>query len=400
MPLLLPLLLCLLGAVALEAQMEPGSSLPPLLPDHTAQVEQALRAEDMPRALREYRAMVAADPKNAQTWTGMGVLLYGSGRAAEAVEALRRALLLAPASPRAELFLALSQADQGACREALPMLQRHFASEPAGKLQRLTGITLLECLTGGEASVNALPVVERLKRMYPGDPDVLYIAATLFTKMWDENANELLTAHPDSYRVHQLAAEVNEAQGKYGQAIRQYQTALAGNAKLPQMHFRIGQLLLKKGDPDADEKAMEQFQAELGSNPRNANAALAMAEIERHRGDMMKAAASYSLALQIEPGLSDARTGRAHTMLAQHQLEAAESEMLTLLAEHPDNAEAHYVLMLVFREQGKLPEAGAEMSTFQRLQHGKSDQFQKRLDALLTGSTADPTSAEGAATTK
>ncbi len=46
-------------------------------------------------------------------------------------------------------------------------------------------------------------------------------------------------------------------------------------------------------------------------------------------------------------------------------------------------------MMLAYRQQGRLPEAATEMATFQRLQQGKEGQFQKKLDALLTGSKSD-----------
>jgi predicted Zn-dependent protease len=357
---------------------------------HSGRVEQALRSDDTVAALREYRELLAADPKNAQAWTGMGVLLYGSGKMAEAADALRHALEIDPATPRAELFLALSRADLSKCEEAAPVLERHFEREPAGKIQRLIGLTLLGCLHGSKEEATALRIAARMKQSYPGDPDVLYASAELYTRMWSETANELITAHPDSYRVHQLAGEVNEAQGNLGQAIRQYRAALAENPKLTQMHFRIGQLLLQSGAPDADQRATEEFRAELAINPQSATSALAIAEIERHQGKLTEAGADYTHAMAIEPGLPQARVGFAQTLLAQHHVEAAQKQLHELIAEHPDNAQAHYALMLAYREGGQLPEASKEMATFQRLQRNGADQFQKKLNALLTGTPGDP----------
>ncbi len=364
----------------------------------SARAEAALRTGDTAAAMQEYRAMIAADPNDSQAWTGLGVLLYGSGRAAEAQEALTKALAMDPKAPRAELFLAFSEADLQQCGRALPALERNFASEPPGRLQRLTGLTLLTCSAVQKDAGVALNTAAQLKRSYPGDPDVLYESAELYTRMWNETANELLTAHPDSFRVHQLAAEVNEAQGNFGQAIRQYRAALGQNAKLPQMHYRIGQLLLRQGEPDADAKAMEEFRAELQVNPQSALSALAMGEIERHGGHAAEAAADYGLALKLEPKLAEARVGLAQTMLAQHKVEAAQTELKTVIAEHPENAQAHYVMMLAYREQGKLPEAGTEMATFHRLQEGSAGDFNKKLNALLTGNgRAAQTTDEGAA---
>ena len=350
-----------------------------------ATAEQAMRAQDLPAAMRAYREMLAADPNDSEAWTGLGVLLYGSGKAAEAKDALTKALRINPAAPRADLFLAFSQADLRECDQALPVLERAFAREPVGKLQRLTGLTLLSCTAGVSQEPLAVRTATQLKQSYPGDADVLYQCAELYTRLWSESADELMTAHPDSFRVHQLAGEVNEAQGNTGQAIRQYRAALAENAKLPQMHYRIGQLLLKEGAPDADVKAMEEFGAELAINPLNGPAALAMGEIDRHEGSLEKAAKEYQLAGQLEPNLTEAQVGLAQILLAQHQVGAAQTELRKLLVAHPENAQAHYTMMLTYRSQGKLPEAAAEMESFKRLQQGGATQFRDKLNALLGG---------------
>lgn len=363
--------------------------------DATAKAEQALRAQDMPEAMKQYRAMLAADPKNSEAWTGLGVLLYGSGHLPEAAEALATALHLNPEAPRAELFLAFSQADLRQCDKAIPVLDKNFANEPVGNLRRLTGLTLLSCSAGGKATMLGLKTADQLRQMYPGDPDVLFESAELYTRLWSETANELITAHPDSYRVHQLAAQVNEAQGNVGQAIRQYRAALAERPRLPQMHYRIGQLLLKGGDADANEKAMEEFRAELAINPQSAMSALAMGEIDRHDGNLNEAAASYTLATRLEPELAEPRVGLAQTLLAQHQVAVAQHQLQTVIATHPQNAQAHYAMMLALREQGKLTEAAVEMKTFQQLQQRGADLFRDKLNALLTGNVSLRTADEG-----
>jgi predicted Zn-dependent protease len=378
--------LLLLFSILTPARGGAQQASTPAVSEAATRAEQALRGQDTAAAMREYRAMIAADPRSSRAWTALGVLLYGSGRAAEAAEALAHALQIDPAAPRAELFLAFSQADMRECGKALPALEKYFSSEPVGKLQRLTGLTLLQCSASSKDPQTALRVAAQLKENYPGDADVLYETAELFTRMWTETADELLTAHPDSYRVHQLAAEVNEAQGNLGRAILEYRAALRENAALPQMHYRIGQLILREGEADADEKAMAEFRAELTIDPQSAVSALAMGEIERHQGKLPEANADYTRARTLEPDLPEARVGLAQTLLAEHQVDAAQAELRALIAKHPGNAQAHYAMMLSYREQGKLPEAAAEMATFQRLQRGSADQFQKKLNALLAGS--------------
>lgn len=368
----------------LPGQSSPDSSLQ----QHMTRAEQALRTGDMALAEREYHEMLALDPQNSQAWTGLGVLLYGSGKAEQAEEALKKALTIDPSAKHAELFLGLSEADLSQCKQATPILSKYFDSEPAGKLQRLTGLALLECSAGTTNPLPALQTVVRLKQLYPGDPDVLYESAELFTRLWNESAGELMARHPDSYRVHQLAGEVYEAQNNYDQAIREYSLALQNNPKLPQMHYRIGQLYLHQGSEEVDEKAMNEFRQEKAINPDSAVSDLAMADIEMHRHNLDKAKPFYQEAARLDPSLVEAEVGLARILLEEHQPDVAVKQLLAVVAEHPDEAQAHYVLMLAYRGQKKMPEAAAEMAAFNRLQAERAETFQSKMNALMNGKPA------------
>lgn len=361
---------------------------PEQLAQHTEKAEQALRANDMASAEREYRIILAIDPQSSQAWTGLGVLLYGTGRTGEAVPALQNALRIDPGAANAKLFLALSQAGLHDCSKALPVLNKYFGTEPAGKLGRLTGLTLLECDADENNAMPALETAERLRQLYPGDEDVLYQSAELYTRLWNQAAGELMARHPDSYRVHQLAGEVYEAKNEYDQAIREYSLALERNPKLPQMHYRIGQMYLHQGSEDVDDKAMHEFEQEKLIDSDSAVSDLAMAEIEMHRHNLDKAKPLYEEAARLDPTLVDAQIGLARIMLEQHNPDAAEQQLHNVIVEHPDNPEAHYVLMLAYRGQKKMSEAETEMTTFNRLQTQKSETFQTRLNALLNGKSA------------
>jgi tetratricopeptide (TPR) repeat protein len=370
-----------IGCIALQRAC--GQDVTAEVQQHEAKVESALRANDLRGAEQEYRAIVAVDPANSRAWTGLGVLLYGEGDAAGAGTALASALKINPREDRADLFLGLSEADLGQCEKAAPILNRHFDSAPAGKLQRLTGLALLDCTPTTPDAMPAFRIAAKLKSLYPDDADVLYKCAELDTRLWNQDANQLMTKHPDSYRVHQLGGEVYEAQGNIDQAIREYKLALDENPKMPQMHYRIGQLYLRKGDADADQKAMQEFEAETKADAGSAVAALAMAEIYQYRHDVDRALTEYNRAASLDPALIEARIGLAKALLAKHQVEASIEVLRHIIAEHPDNAQAHYALMLGYREQGKMTEASQEMETFRKLQENDSQRFDSRLNTLL-----------------
>ena len=388
--LVVSLAVVLVASCILPGQTSPANSLQ----QHIGKAEKALRSGDMAGAEREYNEILKLDPQNSQALTGLGILLYGAGKAEEAIQTLESALKNDPSEKRAEIFLGLSETQLGRCAQAVPILSRYFESEPPGKLQRITGLALLGCASGADDPLPALHVAQRLKQLYPGDADVLYESAELYTRLWNESAGELMAKHPDSFRVHQLAGEVYEAKNDYDQAIREYSLALRNNPKLPEMHYRIGQLYLHQGSEEVDDKAMEEFRKEKEINPTSAVSNLAMADIEMHRHNLDKAKPLFQEAARLNPDLVEARVGLAKIMLEQHQTDAAVQQLRAVIADHPEVAAAHYSLMRAYREQKKMPEATAEMATFNRLQSESADKFQSKMNALLKGKPAgEPTKA-------
>jgi len=194
-----------------------------------------------------------------------------------------------------------------------------------------------------------------------------------------------MTKHPDSYRVHELAGEVYEAKNDYDQAIREYSLALQRKPDLPGMHYRIGQLYLHQDSEEVDDKAMKEFLLEKSIDPDSAVTDLAMAGIEMHRHNLEKARPLYQEAARLDPTLVESQVGLARIFLEQHDPTSAEHLLQAVVSEHPDNAEARYVLMLAYRGQKKMTEAAEQMSIFNRLQTEKDENFQNKLNALLNG---------------
>jgi Tfp pilus assembly protein PilF len=154
------------------------------------------------------------------------------------------------------------------------------------------------------------------------------------------------------------------------------------------MHYRIGQMYLHQDSEEVDDKAMKEFIEEKSIDPDSAVTDLAMAGIEMHRHNLDKAKPLYEEAARLDPGLVEARVGLAKVLLEKHDPASAEHLLLDVVAQHPDSAEAHYVLMLAYRGQKKMTEAAEQMSIFNRLQTEKEQKFQNKLNALLNGKPA------------
>jgi cytochrome c-type biogenesis protein CcmH/NrfG len=133
---------------------------------------------------------------------------------------------------------------------------------------------------------------------------------------------------------------------------------------------------------------MEEFQLEKAIDPNSAVTDLAMAEIEMHRHNLDQAKPLYEEAAKLDPSLVEANVGLAQILLEQHEPEAAVKLLTASVAAHPDDAQAHYVLMIAYRAQKRMTEAAAQMEIFNRLQSQKAETFQSKMDALLSGKSS------------
>lgn len=355
-----------------------------------AQARLDLAHHDLQKAVQEYALILKLDPRNAEIYTADGVALYGLRKPNEASKALQTALAIDPNQSTAELFLGLSRFDLGQCQQAIPLLQKHFTPETPPKLRRLIGISLLGCYRTTAQFEPALDLALQLEKSYPADADVLYNAAELYTQLWNVTASELMKAHPESYRVHQLAGEVLEAQGNYGRATKEYLLALKENGSIPGLRYRIGKMILEQGGRGADDRAMAYFQQELASTPGDPASEYSIGEILRQRRRLADAEEHYRRALQSDPGFAEAHVGLGRVFLDQHELEPAERELQKAIQLRPDDATAHYDLMMVYRDLGRTNEAAKEMATFQKLNVQQQQDFRSRLQALLTGKNSGP----------
>ena len=93
---------------------------------------------------------------------GLGPDLFSARRFAKAVPALRQALKLNPALPRADILLAMCLSELGQFKEALPGLRKGFKQTADVALRRLAGLQLQRAYTGLEQDDQAVEVALEL----------------------------------------------------------------------------------------------------------------------------------------------------------------------------------------------------------------------------------------------
>jgi tetratricopeptide (TPR) repeat protein len=298
-------------------------------------------------------------------------------------QAARQHLEQAPSDATARAFLALTRAATGECGAAAPELERQFAAKTGGDVRRLAGLALAQCRIADKQFAAAGRTVAQLESEFPSDADVLYVAANYHMKAWNDAIYRMYQKAPSSWRVDQLSAEVFETQGKYTEAIAEYQKAIARNPRAINLHYRLGRALLQQShDPAGLDRARQEFEAELALNPSDAVAEYQVAQILTTQQKKAEAAPHFERAAGLRPDFPEALVAVAKLRSDAKRYDDAVAFLERAVKLQPKGEIAHYNLMLAYRNAGRAADAQREKAELDKLQkppEGEFTDFLKRL---------------------
>jgi tetratricopeptide (TPR) repeat protein len=312
-----------------------------------------------------------------------GIEEFHQGKYADAQATLEQALSQKPADQHARTFLALSRAAAGGCDAAANDLSVAFTTSQDADLRRLAGLALAQCHLAHNRMDAALPVVLDLEKQFPADADVLYEAAKLHMKAWNDVVFQMFQKTPASYRVNQVSAEIFEVQGRYADAVAEYHKAIEKNPVAVNLHFRLARALLMESHmPEAMNEAREEFAAELKLNPSDAVAEYEMGQILLAENKPQEAAPRFERALALSPDFAEALLAVAR--IRSDAKRYTDAVQLLERAAHlqPENESAHYNLMLAYRNAGRNADALREKDIIDKLQRPPAGEFTEFLKKL------------------
>jgi tetratricopeptide (TPR) repeat protein len=316
----------------------------------------AREAADWPTALQYFADALAADPGYLPARFNLAVAGWQETRSPAALTALRDVLAQAPAFALQILQLARScigQADTAGARQMLDLLEP-YATHPADWQMLEGGIAALEgdavaaerayraaleanpdhvqtlgllgrLLLERGAHAEALPLLERLHMLQPGEPGAVAALGFALARCgrFEEAIPYLLqmvAARPDEPAPWADLAEAYASQNRFDEGCDAYRRAIAL-------------------DPD---------RAELYAN---------LAGLETRRGDLAAAEAMCNAALARDPSQRAARGNLANIRGLQKRFDEAEALYAALLADHPDDGTSHNNLAIMRLRQGRYAEA-------------------------------------------
>jgi tetratricopeptide (TPR) repeat protein len=319
-----------------------------------------------------------------------GIKLYEEGKVREAIEPLRRELKANPTSFTAQAYLGLSFAEAGFCPDGEPLLKKSLPNISDKEMRRAMAESGIKCAMSSNQQDDALAFLHALRRDYPKDPEVLYLATHVFSDLSLRTSQELIFSAPSSYQVHQLNAEALETQGKWDEAASEYRVVLEQNPKLANIHFRIARLILSKPKTASTfPEATKELNEELRLNPNNPGAEYTLGEIARESDDWQAAIDHFSKAALLDSNFADAFIGLGRSLIQVDKSTEAIQPLRVAVQLQPANPTPHYHLAVAYRRSGQISAADRESQLFKQA----SDQAaanRRSVENGLLGQGIDP----------
>jgi tetratricopeptide (TPR) repeat protein len=339
---------------------------------HLKKAAEASGRQAWVEAAEEYKQVLKLDPGNAEAQARLGIAYQNAKLVPEAITALERALQLDPRLPEVPALLGLDYARLDRYAEALPYLEKAFAEENEPGVRSLVGQQLAQSYFVLGKQGMGLTTVQKLRELFPDDPDVLYTAAKAYANLWNDAVQRMIAKAPGSYQVHQMLAEVLDAQEKYSQAAEEYRRIIQIDPNLPGAHYRLARMILRV-DPSnkGNEDALVQFQKELEINPADVPTHVEIGELQLQFHQFDQASRFFSRALELDPSYTAARVGLAKVWIARKEYQKAVDQLDEAVRQSPDDETIYYNLMIAFRGMERLDQAQRALDKFQDLKKTK-----------------------------
>jgi tetratricopeptide (TPR) repeat protein len=285
---------------------------------------------------------------------------------------------------------AIGLAKAGRCAEALPALHRAEALLTAPDLRRQVGMAGVKCGMAINQAPEALHFLEGLTRAFPHDAEVLYLATHVYSDLSLRASQDLLFAAPGSPQVHELNAEALETQGKWKEALFEYQAALEKDPRLAGVHYRIGRLLLSQPQTaTSTADAKKEFEQELAIDPSNAGAEYVLGELARQAGDWNASIQHFSRAAELDVNFADAYIGLGRALTSAGRPQDAIAPLETAVKLEPENPSAHFFLGAAYRHAGRNEDAARQFALHKEMSD-KANQKREQLHTEITGPSGNP----------
>lgn len=255
----------------------------------------------------------------------------------------------------------IALAKKGNCNSALPLLKRASSRLTDKALKFNAAMLSARCAMSIGQTDTAVEALLLLNREFPRDPEVLYTTTHFYSELASRASQELAKAAPTSVQAQELEAEAFESQNDWDRASAQYRRILSQDPKTPDIHYRLGRILLAQNPPDA-QGAKKEFDEELKLDPANASANFMLGEIARQAGEWNDAVEHFSRAAKLDQGFAEAYLALGISLNSSGRFSDAVAPLESYVKMVPADPAGHYQLATAYARSGHKPEAEREMA--------------------------------------
>jgi tetratricopeptide (TPR) repeat protein len=328
------------------------------------QVQKNLLDQKPQAAIPLLREIISLDPKNLNAQANLGVLLYFQGSYAEAIPQFRLALALQPDLWRIRALLGSAEKRTGDPAAAQDDLEQAFPNLNDKKIQKQTGLELIEVDSAFGQYAKALPVVAKLQELLPQDPQMLFVSYEIASQMMQQSVLNMVLVAPNSAELQMIIAGELGRQGEHEKAVVKFREAIRLNPNLPGVHFELGEQLRSSPNPKLNAQAEAEYRAALEENQFDEKSWCRLGEQLAAKGDYKTAQDHYKKALALQPQDSDAQTDLAIALISTNQMEQVIPLLENAIKDDPTNIIAHYRLSVQYRKAGRIADAKREMDEY------------------------------------
>jgi len=372
-PLLVMVLPFLTGAVAvMDAQtvVPRGASIH----DHLRKAVEYLKVNDSNSAVKEFEAVLALDPKNAEAYANLGVIAFVQHDYKKASQYLRSALAIDPSIAKTQALLGICERRLGQ-PSAQTLLEKSFPRLKDKSLQIQAGMELANLYYQQGSLDRSASIMRALVDLDSDNVEILYMAQRVYSDLADDTLNKLAILAPGSARMQQVIAERLINEGDLKGATAHYGKALEIDPRLPGVHFELAEAILESSptDPQVQSQAEKELETAVKLDGDSARAECMFARIATRRADLEGAHVHYTRALALNPGEVEAQVGLGRLLASSDKPREAAKYLRIAVQQDPLNGEAHYRLASVCRRLELKDEAAREFRLFQEIKQTKNN---------------------------
>jgi tetratricopeptide (TPR) repeat protein len=340
--------------------------------DHLQRAAEYLKANDPNSAAREFNAVLALDPKNAEANANLGVIAFFQRDYAEAARYLRTALAVDPSLAKTEALLGICERRLGQS-SAQGLLEKSFPKLKDKNLKIQAGLELAGIYSEQGNIDRTASVMQSLVDLDPDNIEILYMAQRVYFDLADDTLNKLAILAPGSARMQQVIAERLINDGDLKGATEHYRKALELNPRLPGVHYELAEAILEAAPNDAEAQAdaERELESAVKFDGNSAKIECLYARIAWRRSDMKSAYAHYERAFALDPNEVQAQIGLGRLLVGMDKPQEALKYLRMAVQADPLNGEAHYRLAIVCRKLQLKQEAEKEFHLFQEIKDAK-----------------------------